>query len=305
MHKTLILFASIIFALDLAVGVSLIRLTTGMQIDLLDVRQGDAILITTPEQNHILVDGGPGNDVVLELSETLPYLFSEIDLLVMTHPHADHIEGLIPVLDRFKVGAVLISAPDYDSLAYEHFLKQIEGMNIFIADDNTDFKLGETVIDVLYPFEPFTGQEVENVNNVSPVMLIKSGESRILLSGDAEVEVEDAVLASNVDIQADILKAGHHGSRTASSLAFLEAVSPEILLVSVGEGNSFEHPHKETLEKAADLDIEILRTDLEGRISIFFEKTFENGTQYNSTNIYSWIRSILAPKLRSFSPNFS
>jgi competence protein ComEC len=268
------LIISVLLALDLAIVCSLVRVGDGMEVHVLDVGQGDSVLVRSSEGHNILVDGGPGRDVILELAEVVPYLFSEIDLLVMTHPHADHIEGLIPVLDRFEVGAVLLSAPEYGSLAYEEFLGRIEGMEVYIADDGMDFRFGDLEIDILYPFEPILGVEMENVNNASPVMMISDGRQRVLLSGDAEIEVEmeviEAVLERGLDVSADILKAGHHGSKTASAFEFLEAVGTRVLAISVGAGNSFGHPHEETLEKADDLGIEVLRTDLEGRLSFYF-----------------------------------
>lgn len=286
MKTSLLFICSVLFALNVAVGTSLLRVRPELQVHMLDIGQGDAILIVTPEQHHILIDGGTGRSVLSELGEVMPHLFAEIDLLVLTHPHRDHMEGLIPVLQRFDVNAVLMSAPEYGSEVYSAFLNEMEGRQVYFADDDMDFVLGSVVLDVLYPFKPFTGEELSNVNNVSPVIMLKYEEYRILLTGDAELEVEAELLG--LDLQADILKAGHHGSKTSSSLAFLEEVNPELMLISAGKDNSYGHPHPETLEKAADLDIEVLRTNLEGRISLIFADQ-------------DWVRSILAPKLRSFS----
>jgi len=269
--KSVIFLFSILLALDLAIGGSLLRVPDGMELYLLDVGQGDAVLVRTEEGHNILIDGGAGNAVLVELAETLPYLFSEIDLLVLTHPHADHLEGLIFVLDRFEVGAVLLSAPEYRSLAYEAFLGRLPGMKVFLSDDDVDYRFGETVIDVLYPFESIVGVEMENVNNASVVLMITDGEKRILLTGDAEIEVEEALVEKfGGGLEADVLKAGHHGSKTASAYEFLEAVGAGLLVISCGEENSFGHPHEETLEKAEDLGIEVRRTDLEGRVLVDF-----------------------------------
>lgn len=288
MKQSLWFYASILLALNVALLTSLLRVRPHLQVHVLNVGQGDAILITTPEQNHILVDGGPGREVLVELGEVLPHLFNQIDLLVLTHPHLDHMEGLIPVLQRFDVKAVLMSAPNYHSEIYSAFLKELEGREVYFAEDALDLKLGSVRLDILYPFESFTGKSLSNVNNVSPVIRLEYKDFKLLLTGDAEQEVEAALLAAGVALEAEVLKAGHHGSRTSSTLPFLEAVDPELLLISSGEGNSFGHPHTETLEKAEDLDIEILRTDLEGRISLILDDQ-------------DWLRSILAPRLRSFS----
>jgi competence protein ComEC len=178
--------------------------------------------------------------------------------------------GLISVLDRFPVKAVLMTMPSYPGIAYDQFLKRLKdyGIPVYSADDGTDFRFGDLTLNVLYPFEPISGVTMKNVNNASPVIRVESPNNQILLMGDAEQEVESALLAKGVDLEADILKAGHHGSKTSSTLPFLEAVDPELMLISVGLDNDYGHPSPTTLEKAAALGIEVRRTDLEGRISL-------------------------------------
>ncbi len=290
MTKKLLTILSLILALDISIASSLAKVYPHLQIHALDVGQGDAILVSTPEQHHILIDGGPGNAVLTSLPKALPYLFGEIDLMVLTHPHADHVNGLVPILDRMKVKAVLLAGSEYESEAYAAFLKKISDKKIpvYIADDGRDFKLGETTVDVLFPFDNIG--ETDNVNNASIVMKITNGEDSILLSGDAEIEEESQLLG--LDVDADILKAGHHGSRTSSTAEFLQKVSPEIMIISSGEGNDYGHPHSETLEKADDFGIEVLRTDTQGNVSIIFDDQ-------------SWIRSIFAPSWRSFTSSSS
>ncbi len=284
-RKKLVLI-SVLVALDMAMLASLFKFwpwNPSLEVHVLDVGQGDSVLIVTPEQHHILVDGGPGTDVLTELAAVLPFFFSELDLVVLTHPHADHVEGLVEVMRRFRVGAVLLSAPEYDNLAYEAFMRGLAGVAggrggipLYFAESGMDFLFGETVLDVLYPFEPLTSQVLEDVNNASPVILVEwqgdeSENARILLTGDAEAPVEEALLTAGTTLQADILKAGHHGSRSSSTLGFLEAVMPEMVLISVGEGNSYGHPHEETLENAEAVGATVFRTDLQGRISLIFE----------------------------------
>ena len=267
MKKSLLIVA---FLLTLNIGLlsSIWRVSGEFELHMLNIGQGDAILLVTPDEHHILVDGGPGRSVLMELAATVPYLFNEIDLLVLTHPHLDHMEGLVEVLKRFEVKAVLMGFPDYESEVNMAFLQELD-VPIYVAEAGRDFVFGEVFLDVLYPFEPISG-EMENVNNASPVIMVHFGDERILLTGDAEHEVEEKLLAAGVDLRADILKAGHHGSRTSSTLEVLEAVGPEIMLISAGEDNSYGHPHEETLQKAAELGIEVRRTDLEGRISLYF-----------------------------------
>jgi len=167
-----------------------------------------------------------------------------------------------------------------------------QGIPVYMAEAATDFALGDTTLDVLFPFSPATGEVFENVNNASVVMKVTQGPWRVLLTGDAEKEVEAQLLAAGLDLEADVLKAGHHGSHSSSTEAFLEEVAPRLMLISCGTGNTYGHPHRETLEKAAALGILVLRTDTDGRLDIVFGD-------------YSWLRSIFAPSWRSFSSSRS
>jgi len=263
----------VLVGLNGGLAVHQLRVAHAFQFHALSVGQGDAILLVTPDQHHVLIDGGPGSSVTEELGETLPLLYRDIDLMVLTHPHLDHLEGLISVLDHYSVKALLLSAPHYSSDAYAVFLERVTelGIPVYFAEADTDFKLGDLKLDVLYPFESVTGESFENVNNVSVVIRADFENHSMMLMGDAEQEVEAELLEHDVvHGPVDILKAGHHGSRTSSTEAFLEAVQPKLMVISCGDGNDFGHPHPETLEKAARLQIPILRTDTSGRVSVVF-----------------------------------
>lgn len=291
MSKNFIVFAALL-AFHVSAGMTLMRVHDGAIFQALDVGQGDALLLTTPEQHHILIDGGPDSRVLEELGDVLPFLWKDIDLLVLTHPHEDHVNGLVPILERLKVKAVLLSAPDYENLAYSKLLKEIIRQDIptYVARADQDFRFGSLTLDVLYPLESVAGETVKNVNNASVVIRVvvdergvedgreaetQDGVKTLLLMGDAEQEVEVELLewkemyTEANPLQANILKAGHHGSRTSSTWDFLEAVSPEVMVISCGEGNTYGHPHEETLEKAEDLGIRVFRTDVDGRITVF------------------------------------
>lgn len=241
-----------------------------LMIDFLDIGQGDAILITTPSLETILIDGGPDTTVLEELGEVMPFLHRRLDLVVLTHPHADHVTGLIQVLRRYEVGAVLLSGVNYDSSLYTAFLDEVARQHIpfTIAEASDDWRFGEVTLDVLYPFEPLTGTSLENANNASVVIMVEYGDHRLLLSGDAEQAVETELLASKVDVDADIFKAGHHGSRTSSTEPFLDAVTPEIAIIQCGTENEYGHPHVETLTHLQERGIEFYRNDLHGRIRV-------------------------------------
>lgn len=265
------------------------------------------MLLSTPEQTHVLIDGGPDWSVLVELGDALPPFVRTLDLVVLTHPHADHVVGLIEVLKRFEVGAVLLSAPAYETEEYTLFIELLSqsGIPVYFAQAEQDFKLGNLALDVLYPFEPLTGARMENVNNASVVLRAQWGEDSVLLMGDAETEVEAELLAhyEGTDLlKADLIKAGHHGSGTSNGETFLQAVDARGILISCGVGNSYGHPHPHTLAEADLLNLQVLRTDLDGRVSIEFDEPF----RWKLTELfYSWIRSIFAPSVRSFSSSFS
>ncbi|MDA1060327.1 MAG: MBL fold metallo-hydrolase, partial [bacterium] len=152
----------------------------------LDVGQGDAIFIKTPENHQILIDGGPQNNVIEELTDIIPFFDKSIDLIVLTHPHADHLSGLIHVLKRYKVDSVLIAGIDYESSYYDEFLAEILDSQIFVAEASTDFLFGDVLLDVIYPKNQLLGESFSNLNNSSIVLSVNYGPNVILLTGDLE-----------------------------------------------------------------------------------------------------------------------
>lgn len=238
----------------------------------LDVGQGDGILIKTPENHQILVDGGPGNFVLGELIEVMPFFDKSIDLVVLTHPHADHVSGLIEVLKRYHVDNVLITGVEYKSPEYTEFLNEISAQNVrvFWAEEDTDFVFGEVLVDVIYPERQINSDKFANINNSSIAMMIKFNDRKILLTGDLELEGEAKLIETGTNLEADIFKAGHHGSKTASSPSLLRLVKPGVAIIQSGKGNSYGHPHKETLENLRKLGIKVYRNDEMGRIEFIF-----------------------------------
>jgi competence protein ComEC len=233
-----------------------------------DVDQGDATFVKTPDGHQILIDGGPKNYVIEELGKVMPFFDKTIDLVVLTHPHADHIDGLVEVLKRFEVRAVLMTGVYDGNSTYLEFLRVLEedGIRVFFGEEN--FLFGEVGLGVLYPLESFYGKSFDNINNSSLVVQISYKDLDVLVTGDLEVEGEREIL----DLEdVDILQAGHHGSKTASSLGFLAKTSPEIVVISCGEDNKFGHPHIEALENMEMAGVEeILRTDIEGTVEFVY-----------------------------------
>lgn len=239
----------------------------------LDVGQGDSTFVKTPFGHQILIDGGPNNYVIEELGKVMPFFDKTIDLVILTHPHADHIDGMVEVLKRFEVENVLMTGVYSGDSTYLEFLRVIEeqGVRVFIAKNEMGFLFGDVEVDVLYPVESFFGKSFDNINNSSIVVRISYGEESILITGDLEIEGEEELVESGLLDNVDILQVGHHGSKTASSLPFLAKISPEIAVISCGEDNKFGHPHTEALENLEMAGVEeVYRTDLDGTIEFVY-----------------------------------
>jgi competence protein ComEC len=235
----------------------------------LDVGQGDAILILAPDGRQILVDGGPSPTALLnELGAVLPFWDRSLDLVVLTHPDSDHITGLIPLLDRYRVGRVLDTRQtDAAPLAAAWRERLARGdIERTIAQRGARIPVGQAVLTVLNPGPtPLTGTASDDNNNAI-VLRVDYGQTSLLLTGDAETEAEAEMLKAGLPLKADLLKAGHHGSKGSTSAPFLAAVAPRVAVIQVGAENSFGHPHPDVLKRLAAAGIEVFRTDQHGRI---------------------------------------
>ena len=231
------------------------------EIIFLDVGQGDAILIQQGT-TQVLVDGGPDATVIESLGKYLPFWDRTIELVILTHAHSDHYLGLIDVFDRFTVNKFMWSGADEHAEDYEVFQELVrrEECEVALAAADQDWVLGDVTFDVLFPFtaDQFLDQAEENLNNTSIVMRVTGPQQTVLLTGDAETPVEDELLAHNTFLQADILKAGHHGSKTSSSQKFIEAVAPQKVIFCAGQDNKFNHPADLIVSRYQNLEIETL-----------------------------------------------
>ena len=234
----------------------------------LDVGQGDSILIQTPKGVDILVDAGDdraGKQVVLPYLEKMG--IESLDMVVMTHPHFDHIGGLIPVLDRYPVGQILADGQIHTTRTYEGLLTLIyeKGIPFYLARAGDKLTIpGLDEVMVLNPMEPF----LPGLNNNSVVLKLRYGSIIILLTGDVEAEAEERILAEASLSKVQILKAAHHGSKTSSTKAFLTAVNPNLAIMSVGADNVYGLPDEEILNRFEEANIQVLRTDLLGTIIV-------------------------------------
>jgi competence protein ComEC len=242
----------------------------------LDVGQGDALLVVAPTGAVAMIDGGSDPDLAMRrLGEVLPFWQRRIDLLVLTHPHEDHVAGLLPALERYDVGAVLEAGIAYDNPSYPRFrqLAAAEpGAMVRLARAGDAYQLDAgTRLTVLYPSETDAAAPLPegDINNASVVLLLEHGGFRALLTGDAEAPVERALVSRGLIGPVDLLKVGHHGSDSSSTPGLLAAAQPRVALISAGVANEYGHPHAVTLEHLAG--VEVHRTDLEGTVEVIVD----------------------------------
>ncbi len=241
-----------------------------LKIVFFDVGQGDSIFIETPAKQQILIDGGPSSAILEKLAEEMPFYDRTIDLIILTHPEHDHYFGLFEVLKRYEVENILWTGIVRENNEWEEWDKLIkeEGAEIKIAEAGQKIILSKSFIEVLHPFENLEGQEFKGCNDTSVVAHLFFGNISFLFTGDIGKGVEAKLVKQDVDLDSDILKVCHHGSKTSSSLKFLEAVSPKIAIIQVGKDNQYGHPHPDVLARLKEFGIQVLRTDINGDVKI-------------------------------------
>jgi competence protein ComEC len=242
----------------------------------LDVGQGDAILVIAPSGATLLVDGGPDPDLLLRrLGERLPWWHRRIDVMILTHPHEDHVGGLVAVLERYEVGLILDSGRPYENPTYPRFVEDARsepGGHLALARAGTVIGLDRTTtLTILYPSTEDAAAPLPDgdINNASVVGLLRSGGFTALLTGDAELPVEALLATRGLLARIDVLKVGHHGSHSSSAPALLDATHPAVALISVGTGNDYGHPHQVTLDHLRAVPgLRLHRTDREGSLEV-------------------------------------
>lgn len=233
----------------------------------LDVGQGDAILIDSPRHGRALVDGGKNRKVLAELGKILPFADKKIDVVIATHPDADHIGGLPEVVSRYDIGVFLEPGVESDNTIDNELKKRISEKKIpdILARRGMVVNFGDGAkLQILFP-----NQDVSNweTNRASIVAKLVYGDKSFLLTGDSPIAIENVLI--NLDselLDSDVLKAGHHGSRTSTSLAFANVVSPEYAVVSAGKDNSYGHPHEEVSSTLLKVGAKIVSTIESGTI---------------------------------------
>lgn len=237
----------------------------------LDVGQGDSILIHAPNGQVMLIDGGRSIDLAerVILPQINAWGASQVDVLVVTHPDADHISGLVGVLENFPVKLAALTGDQHATQIYERLLTDIRDKHIQALQVRTGAAIPfdpAVELEVLGPDDEFVNRD--NANDGSIVLKLTYGQTSFLLTGDAEMSVNQAILQRGADVRATVLKLGHHGSRTSTDESWLRAVQPQWGIISAGAGNSYGHPHPEVIAALDKLGIQYLRTDEHGTITI-------------------------------------
>ena len=235
----------------------------GLQVHFIDVGQGDSILIRQKDHS-MLVDAGENDQGDVVVSYLKSQGIDQLDYVIGTHPHSDHIGGLDDVIQSFEVDRVFLPPIEHTTATFEEVLDAIEvkDLSLTLPQVGDVWELGEASFTILAPNKDYG----DDLNNWSIGIRVEYGDNHFVLCGDAEAQAEADICANGLPLGADVLKAGHHGSSTSTSDLFLDQVAPSWVVIQCGKDNSYGHPHKETLEKLKGRGIGVLRTDLEGTL---------------------------------------
>jgi competence protein ComEC len=238
-----------------------------LTVAMLDIGQGDAIFIEAPNGNQLMVDGGPPKTVLRTLPKMMPFYDRSLDMLLVTNPDTDHMGGFIDLLKNYKVESVVEPGTKSPTATYAELERAVEkegakkiiarrGMKIFLDDD--------VYLDILFPDRDVSAFKT---NDGSIVARLVYGETSFMLTGDAPSGIERYLVSvDGAKLKSDVLKVGHHGSRTSTSPEFVGFVSPTTAIISDGKDNKYGHPHKETLDTLEKFGVKVLRTDQIGTI---------------------------------------
>jgi competence protein ComEC len=304
---------SLVVALAVAGGVIVTRPAGVARITILDIGQGDAILVEGSRGGRLLVDGGPDPDrLLVELDRRIPPWDRRLDAIILSHPHEDHVAGLALLLDRYRVGRVLEPGMRGPGPGYAAWIDRLARpgapprLSIGAGDRLT---VDEIAMRVLWPSRGQVPAEPPDagsgINNVSVVLLGVVGPRRFLLAGDVEQDVDPSLLTEGLP-QVDLLKVAHHGSKTATTDAFLAAVRPKIAVASAGTGNPYGHPARRTLERLAATGARVYRTDVDGSVTVAFEPSglaVRTQPRRNSASTTRFVAAVAKPAegpVRSF-----
>ena len=237
---------------------------SGFSVDFIDVGQALGVLVTCDGQS-MLYDGGNVEDGSLVVSYLQNKGVTRLEYVFCSHAHEDHVGGLAAVMAAFPAGHAYAPVATADTQCFQDYVKyaQQQGLALEVPAVGTVWQLGSATVQLLGPVASY-----EDTNDTSLVLRIDYGETSFLLTGDMEQDAEDDLVASGAPLDVDVLQVGHHGSETSTGYVFLNAVLPEVGVISVGEGNSYGHPHEAALSRLRDAGVDVWRTDLSGTIRI-------------------------------------
>lgn len=241
----------------------------GMEVHFIDVGQGDATLIKA-DGHAMLIDAGEndkGTAVQLYLKKQG---VERLDYLVLTHTDSDHIGGADVIISKFDIGQILLSDFKKDNKTYRELMDSMKSRNMSYSEPQVGavYEFGSATFTILAPNDSY-----EDPNNSSIALIVDHGDNSILFSGDCEEEAERDILSNGMNLDVDIYQVGHHGSRTSSTEEFLDAMSPEYAVISCEEGNSYGHPHAQTLDRLRERRIKVFRTDEQGSVIAYSDGT--------------------------------
>lgn len=256
--------------------------TKDLKIHYIDVGQGDSELIQIGDKN-ILIDAGTSDKKALKYLKSIGV--TTLDYLIATHPHEDHIGSMDDVINNLNVKTFYAPKATTTTKTFENMVNALKNKNLQITVPKVggQITVGNATLTFLAP----NSEKYEDLNNYSIVVKLKYGNNSFIFMGDAEDVSESEILAKQLDIQADVIKVGHHGSSSSTTQAFLDKLNPKYAIISCGKDNDYGHPHKETLDKLKAKNIKIFRTDLNGTIiasSDGTDITFNTNPVNNSSN---------------------
>jgi len=242
-----------------------------------DIGQGDTILIKTPQNKNILIDGGPDKGIIYKIDQYLPINNRQIDLMILTHPDPDHFTGLAEVLSRLKVKKIITNGVKNNSpiyLLFEKLIKEKELTPLVIKKPLRIDLGGGLSLDFFWPREDLVNKVLGDNNQFSLVFKMVFKKTSFLFTGDADEKAEEEIISLEENLKVDVLKVAHHGSKYSSSLDFLRKVKPQYAVISSGKNNKFGHPNLRVLKNLETVGAKVFRTDELG--DIIFETDGNN-----------------------------